>query len=152
MRIEAPEDGCADPREGLAHRMVFHYTLRTVHKNGKLIKDENTDISLHNLVNTESEFDAKLHQTSLYDCMVRLYTSPPTSFAKMKNKLDNPQALGALPKEGKKCVQRNFNVVARGVKKALAARGESVKGKGGKGAPRKSENRNESAKGKGGRV
>ena len=133
MRIEAPEDGCADPREGLAHRMVFHYTLRTVHKNGKLIKDENTDISLHNLVNTESEFDAKLHQTALYDCMVRLYTSPPTSFAKMKNKLDNPQALGALPKEGKKCVQ-------------------SVKGKGGKGAPRKSENRNESAKGKGGRV
>ena len=32
MRIEAPEAECADPREGRAKRMVFHYTLRTVDK------------------------------------------------------------------------------------------------------------------------
>jgi len=35
MRIEAPEAECADPREGLAKRMVFHFTLRTVDKDGR---------------------------------------------------------------------------------------------------------------------
>jgi hypothetical protein len=38
MRTEKPEAGCADPREGLAKRMVFHYTLRTVDQDGDMIK------------------------------------------------------------------------------------------------------------------
>ena len=35
MRIEAPRAECADTREGRAKRMVFHYTLRTVDKDGR---------------------------------------------------------------------------------------------------------------------
>lgn len=38
MRTEKPEAGCADPRQGLAKRMVFHYTLRTVDQDGDMIK------------------------------------------------------------------------------------------------------------------
>jgi hypothetical protein len=58
-------------------------------------------------VNTESELDAKLHQTTLYDFMIDLYTSPLTSWASEKHKLHDPQALGAWTKE-KKRVQNNF--------------------------------------------
>jgi hypothetical protein len=69
--------------------------------------------------------------------MVDLYTSPPTSWANMKHKLDDPQALGAWTKKEKKRVQRNFKVFARAEKKALETRCESSKGKGGRGAPGK---------------
>ena len=88
------------------------------------------------LVNTPSELDAKLHQTALYDFMINLYTSPPTSWANMKHKLEDSEALGAWTNQEKKRVVHNFKVFATAEKKALESRGESSKGKGsqGKGA------------------
>ena len=47
MRIDKPEAGGEDLREGLAKRMLFAYTLRTLDKDGETIEDEHLDISLH---------------------------------------------------------------------------------------------------------
>ena len=65
--------------------------------------------------------------------MTDLYTSPPTSWANMKHKLEDSEALGAWTNQEKKRVVHNFKVFATAEKKALDSRGESSKGKGSKG-------------------
>jgi hypothetical protein len=97
------------PREGLAKRMVFHYVLRTVDKDWKTIKDENMDISMHDLVNVESELDAKV----ALDCPLLLHDPSVHEpvFCKYEVQARQPAVARCLDQGGKEMLAAQLQCV-----------------------------------------